>query len=480
TEAPKAEEKKPEDKKAEAAAPEAPAPRVTLIRNGTLLTVTRGVIPNGSILVRDGKIQAIGPAKSIDPQAPRDARVIDATGKWVMPGIIDSHSHMAIEGGINEGTYVITPEVRVRDVVNPKDVTIYRALAGGVTTAHIMHGSANAIGGQNAIIKLKWGRSVAEMVPPDAPRTVKFALGENPKRSNFTAPPATQPRPQAPDTPGTPGSPRRAATPRPPLNLPRYPTTRMGVENVLRECFTAAKAYQAEWDAYDRAVAGGEKRTPPRRDLRLEALSDIARGRILVEAHCYRSDEILMLLRVAEEFGFKIRTLHHALEAYKVAPEIAKHGCGVSTFSDWWAYKMEAYDAIPYNAALCAKAGIPVSVNSDSNEQVRRLYWEAAKTMKYGDMPEADALKAITLWPAWQIGMDHRIGSLDVGKDADIAIFSAHPFSPTAVCELTLVEGQVYFDRKRDLQLRGKPGYPAPDAEAALNIGSDDGCGDGE
>jgi imidazolonepropionase-like amidohydrolase len=250
----------------------------------------------------------------------------------------------------------------------------------------------------------------------------------------------------------------------------------MGVENVLRECFTAARAYRAEWDAYDRAAAKGERPVPPRRDLRLEALADILAGRILVEAHSYRSDEILMLLRLAEEFGFKIHTLHHALEAYKVAPEIARHGAGVSTFADNWAYKVEAFDAIPHNAALCARAGVRVSVNSDSNERVRRLYWEAAKCIKYGGMAEEEALKTITLHPAWQIGMDHRIGSLEPGKDADIAIFSAHPFSPQALCEMTLVEGQVYFDRKDDLARRGQPGYPAPDAEAALSIGSEDEC----
>jgi imidazolonepropionase-like amidohydrolase len=246
----------------------------------------------------------------------------------------------------------------------------------------------------------------------------------------------------------------------------------MGVENVLRESFTAARAYQAQQDAYNGAVARGESPAPPRRDLRLEALADILAGRILVQAHSYRSDEILMLLRLAEEFGFKIRTLHHALEAYKVAPEIAKHGAGISTFADNWAYKVEAFDAIPHNPALCARAGVRVSVNSDSDERVRRLYWEAAKAMKYGDMPEAEALKTITLHPAWQIGLDHRIGSLDVGKDADIAIFSAHPFAPSTVCEMTLVEGQVYFDRADDLQRRGKPGYPLPDAESALSIGN--------
>ncbi|HTE18278.1 MAG TPA: amidohydrolase family protein, partial [Armatimonadota bacterium] len=210
---------------------------------------------------------------------------------------------------------------------------------------------------------------------------------------------------------------------------------------------------------------------------RLEALADILAGRLLVQAHSYRADEILMLLRVAEEFGFRVRTLHHALEAYKVAPEIARHGASVSTFADFWGYKVEAFDAIPHNAALCTRAGVRVSLNSDSNERVRRLYWEAAKPQKYGGLSEAEALKTITLNPAWQLGIDYRVGSLDLGKDGDIAIFSAHPFSPSTVCETTLVEGEVYFDRKEDLQRRGKPGYPGPESEAALNIGSHDECG---
>jgi imidazolonepropionase-like amidohydrolase len=451
----------------EIAAPEAPAPpevvpapgpaarspvprgvnAPVLIRGATLLTITRGVIPDGSLLIREGKITAIGPSGTIP--VPADARVIEARGKYVMPGIIDAHSHMAIEGGINEGTYSLTPEVRVLDVLNPRDITIYRGLAGGVTTAHLMHGSANVIGGQNATIKLKWGASAADLPVAEAPRTVKFALGENPKRSNSTI---------------------QAGTPR------RYPATRMGVEHLLREAFTAAREYTAGWERYHAAVAGGQPDVPPRRDLRLEALADILAGRILVQAHSYRADEILMLLRLAEEFGFRIHTLHHALEAYKVAPEIARHGAGVSTFADHWAYKVEAYDAIPHNAALCGEAGIRVSINSDSNERVRRLYWEAAKCIKYGGMSENEALKTITLNPAWQLGLEHRLGSLDVGKDADLAIFSDHPFSARAVCEMTLVEGVVYFDRLEDLRRRGEPGYPAFDAEDALRIGAEDEC----
>ena len=366
--------------------------------------------------------------------------MIDASGKYVMPGIIDAHSHMAISGGINESTHNITCEVRIGDVINPRDVSIYRALAGGVTTIHTMHGSANVIGGQNAILKLRWGRPAEELLVANAPRTVKFALGENPV---------------AYATGGRGGQ----------QGTRRYPGTRMGQEYLLRLAFTEARRYRDAWANW-RPGSG----PPPRRDLRLEALVDIMEGRILVQAHSYRADEILALMRVAEEFGFRIRTLHHALEAYKIAPEIARHGAGVSTFADNWAYKVEAYDAIPHNATLCARAGVRVSVNSDSDDRVRRLHWEAAKCMRYGGMAEEEALRTITLHPAWQIGMEHRIGSLDPGKDADIAIFNAHPFSANARCEMTLIDGQIYFSREHDTKMRGHPDYPGEAAQSGNRI----------
>ncbi len=357
---------------------------------------------------------------------PPGANVIDAKGRYVMPGIIDTHSHNAIEGGVNECTDSVTAEVRIADVLDHRDVDIYRQLAGGVTTLNVLHGSCNTIGGQNAVIKLRWGKSPQELLFEGAPRGIKFALGENVKRSNFRAP----------------GAP------------PRYPGTRMGVENVLREAFLEARAYKRDWEEYERKRKGagpkGSRPVPPRRDLRLETLRDVLDGKVYVHAHCYRADEILMLLRVADEFGFKIRTLQHGLEAYKVASEIARHGAGVGTFIDWWAFKLEAYDATPYNPAILFRKGVTVSLNSDSNELARRLYWDAAKAVKYGGVPEDEALRMITLNAARQLGIDRRVGSIEVGKDADLAVFSAHPFAPDARCEMTLVDGTAYFDRAKD------------------------------
>jgi imidazolonepropionase-like amidohydrolase len=395
------------------------------IVGGTILTVgPQGTIEKGTVLIRDGKIAAVGR----DVTAPAGARVIDATGRYVIPGIIDAHSHTAIEADVNECTDVVTAEVRIADVIDHRDVNIYRELAGGVTTINVLHGSCNAIGGQNAVLKLRWGKGPEDLVFKEAPRGIKFALGENPKRSNFRVP-------------GT----------------PRFPVTRMGVEAVLREAFEEARAYKKEWQEYEAKArsAAADKPLPPRRNLRLEELRDVLDGKVLVHAHCYRADEILMLIRLAEEFGFKIRTFQHVLEGYKVASEIARHGAGASTFSDWWAYKLEAYDAIPYNAAVMAAHGVSVSLNSDSDELARRLYWEAAKAVKYGGVSEAEALKMVTLNPAWQLGIDSRAGSIEVGKDADIAIFSAHPFAPDARVDATLVDGVVYFDRARDAAPRG-------------------------
>jgi imidazolonepropionase-like amidohydrolase len=408
------------------------------IQNATILTVTKGTIEGGSILIRNGKIAEV--AKGLKP--PAGATIIDGTGKFVMPGIIDQHSHAAIDGGINEGSLSVTAQTRIVDGIDPENIAIYRTLAGGVTTLHLLHGSANTIGGEDAILRLKWGRTRDEMLFPGAGRGIKFALGENVKRSSAT--------PQ-------PGQSRR------------YPVTRLGVENVLRESFTRARAYMADWDAYDKAKAAGQDPVMPRRNLTLDTLADILRGKVRVHAHSYRSDEIVMLLRVADEFGFKVRSLEHALEAYKVAPEVKKHGAGVSTFADSWAYKWEAYDAIPYNAAICLQKGIPVAINSDSNERVRRLYQEAAKVIKYGGITEAEALKTITLYPAMMLDIQNRVGSIEAGKDADLAIFSGHPFAPASHVVMTLVEGEIFFDRAKDLEQRktqratlsGSPG-PVP------------------
>lgn len=397
----------------------------TLIRNATILTVSRGTLPNSDLLIRRGKIAATGPNLT----AAANARVIDASGKYVMPGIIDCHSHSMMEA-INELTLSVTSMARIQDVLNPTDVDLYRALAGGVTTLNLLHGSGNAIGGQNTVVKIKYGRPVTEFIFPGAPPGIKFALGENPKRTNF---------------PQLPGRERR------------YPATRMGVAEVIRDAFVRARDYKAAHDEYRAAAARDEKRLlPPRRDLQLEPLVEILEGKRFVHAHCYRADEIVMLLNLADEFGFKIRTLQHVLEGYKVAREIAQHGAGASIFVDNWAYKMEAYDAIPYAAAIMTRAGVKVSINSDSNERARRLNIDAAKTMKYGDLSEEEALKMITLNPAQQLGIEKRVGSIDVGKDADLAIWTGHPFSVYSRVEATFVDGEIFFDRQQDIARRAE------------------------
>ncbi|HEV8131170.1 MAG TPA: amidohydrolase family protein [Acidobacteriota bacterium] len=395
--------------------------KTTLIRNATILTVANGTIEQGSILIQNGKIAQVG--KNIS--APAGAEVIDASGMYVMPGIIDCHSHIAVDGSVNEGSLSVTAMVGVADVINPNDIEIYRDLAGGVTTANVLHGSANAIGGKNAVIKLRWGKDADGLIFEGAKPGIKFALGENPKRSNFSTLPAAE---------------------------RRYPVTRMGVEDVIRDAFTRARDYIRQWDEYNTKKKSGVVALPPRKDLELETLSEVLRGERLVHSHCYRADEILMLIRLADEFGFKVATFQHVLEGYKVAKEIAAHGAGASTFSDWWAYKMEAYDAIPYNAAIMTRKGVVVSINSDSAEEARHLNQEAAKCMKYGGLSEAEALKLVTLNPAKQLRIDDRVGSIEKGKDADIVIYNHHPLSPAALPQKVLIDGIIYFDRGKDRQ----------------------------
>jgi imidazolonepropionase-like amidohydrolase len=389
-----------------------------LIRNATVLTAAKGTLENTDILIQKGKIAKIG--KNLKVGA--NAQTIDATGKFVTPGIVDAHSHTMMDA-VNEFSFSVTSMTRIRDVLNPTDISIYRALAGGVTAANLLHGSANSIGGQNSTVKFKWGKPVEDFVIADAPPGIKFAMGENVKRANSQ---------------GLPGQ------------APRYPRTRMGVVEVMRDAFIRARDYKKSWDDF----RAKKTKVQPRKDLELEPLVEILEGKRLVHAHGYRSDEHLNLLLLADEFGFRVATLQHGLEAYKIAPEIAKRGTGVSIFADYWGYKLEAYDAIPYNAAILWKNGVVVSINSDSDERMRRLNLDAAKVMKYGGVPEEEALKMITLNPAKQLGIDKRTGSIEQGKDADLVIWSAHPFSSFARVETTMIEGTTYFDRAKDIANR--------------------------
>ena len=382
-----------------------------VIRGGTILTVTHGKIENGSIYIHNGKIAAVG--KTV--QAPGNATVIDATGKWVMPGIIDSHSHIALDDDVNEATSPITPHMMMKDAFDYNDKMIYRALAGGVTTSLLLHGSANMIGGQAVVIKHKYGLGRDELLFPGAPQSIKFASGENPKRVYG--------------------------------QRSQLPSTRMGNFAVMRQAFVEAREYMREWDDYNAKLKKGDKDAkPPKKDLKLEALADILRGKLLVQIHCYRADEFLTEMALAKEFGYKVRAFHHALEAYKVADKIADNGVAIATWPDWWGFKYEGWDGIPWNAVISMHKGVRVALKSDSEDVTRRLNQEAGKIIQYG-VPEDEALKMITLNPAWIIGVDDRVGSLDVGKDADITIWNNYPLSSVALVDEVLIDGDVYFDR---------------------------------
>jgi imidazolonepropionase-like amidohydrolase len=419
-----------------AATPVAAKP-TTLIKNATVLTVTKGRLEGTDVLLQNGKIAQIG--KNLT--APAGAQVIDATGKYVMPGIIDPHSHMMADA-INEGSLSVTSMARIQDVLNPTAVNIYRALAGGVTTINILHGSANTIGGQNAVVKLKWGRPVGEMLFAGAPPGIKFALGENVTRKNSNVVQAGVQR--------------------------RYPATRMGQEEVLRDAFVRAQDYKKKWDDYKAQVAKGDKTAiAPRRDLELEPLVEVLEGKRYVHAHSYRADEMLMLLNLAKEFGFTVKTLQHGLEGYKIAPEIADAGTGLSTFADSWSYKIEAYDAIPYNVAILMRHGVLATINSDSDERVRRLNIDAAKLMRYGGLTEDEALKTITYNGAAQLGVQDKVGSIEVGKDADVAIWNAHPLSVYSSPETVFIDGEIFFDKKKDQAMRDQMARERADLERA-------------
>ncbi len=383
-----------------------------VIRGGTLLTVTHGRIENGSIYIHNGKIAAIG--KTV--QAPSNATVIDATGKWVMPGIIDAHSHIALDDDVNEATSPVTPHMMMIDAFNYNDKAIYRALAGGVTTSLLLHGSANMIGGQAVVIKHKYGLGRDDLLFPGAPQSIKFASGENPKRVYG--------------------------------GKNQVPSTRMGNFEVMRQAFTEAREYMRDWDDYNAKVKKGDKEAhAPKKDLKLEALADVLRGKLLVQIHCYRADEFLTEMAIAKEFGYKIRAFHHAVEAYKVADQMAANGVAIATWPDWWGFKYEAWDGIPWNAAISMHKGVRVAIKSDSEDITRRLNQEAGKIMHYGNVSEEDALKSITLNAAWIIGVDDRVGSLEVGKDADISIWNSYPLSSAALADQVLIDGDVYFDR---------------------------------
>jgi len=374
------------------------------VRNATVWTSAEaGNLQHTDILAKDGKISAIGEGL----KAPEGALVIDAAGKHVTPGLIDCHSHIAISRGVNEGSHAVTVEVRIGDVVDPTDIGIYRQLAGGLTTSNLLHGSANPMGGQNQVIKLRWGQSAEGLKFKGAKPGVKFALGENVKQSNW-----------GPD------------------KNSRYPQTRMGVQQIMRDTFLAARDY--------------ERTQPTRRNLRLDAALEILNGERIVHIHSYRQDEILMFVRLAQELGFKVGTFQHVLEGYKVADEIKNIGAGGSTFSDWWAYKMEVYDAIPHNGAMMHEVGVTMSFNSDDAELATRMNLEAAKAVKYGGLSEEEALKFVTLNPAKQLGIDKRVGSLEIGKDADFVIWSDHPMSGSAVAEQTWIDGNLYYSTETD------------------------------
>tara|TARA_R110000868_G_scaffold304437_14_gene565174 strand:- start:12903 stop:14282 length:1380 start_codon:yes stop_codon:yes gene_type:complete len=383
-----------------------------IIKNGTVLTITNGTLENTDVLVQNGEITKIGS----NITTPRGVIEIDATGKFVMPGIIDAHSHIA-GTSINEGTSQVTSEVQMGDVVDPLDLSIYRALAGGVTSIHLLHGSANVIGGESETLKLRYGvTDPQDMMFEDAPRTIKFALGENPTR----------------------GGRARGI----------QPQSRMGVEAMLRNSFSDAQIYKAKWEAYN--ADKSKRKVAPEYDRRMETLVDILNGEVLVHCHSYRADEIYMLLKVFTDFGIEKLTFQHANEAFKVAPELAEFGASASVFSDWWAYKLEVYYSTAYNATILTRNGVTTSINSDSGELIRHLFHEAAKTQKYGGLSDEEALSLITINPAKQLGVDDRVGSIETGKDGDIAIFEGHPLSSYAIPIMTFVDGVKYFDRATD------------------------------
>jgi len=409
---------------------EQPRQEDLVVTNATIWTAAdAGVIEDGAMIVRGGKIEWIGPASEL-PRTNNRLKVIDARGAHVTPGLFDAHSHTGIGvgfGDINEVGQITTAEARVQDIINPDDIGWYRQLAGGLTAANQLHGSANPIGGQNAVVKLRWGAMAPkDMLVTSAPGGIKFALGENPKRNSWRY-----------------------------LGESRYPQSRMGVFTIIRERFLAARDYMEAWGRYNALSAREQDRTPPpRRDLELEALAEILRGERFVHCHSYRQDEILGLTKIAEEFGFTIGTFQHVLEGYKVAEAIERHAIGASCFSDWWAYKFEVYDAIPYNGAIMHEVGVPVTFNSDSGELARRMNTEAAKAVKYGGVEPNEALKFVTYNAALQFQVEDQFGSLQPGMDADFVIWTGSPLSTMSRAQATYIEGREMFSLEKDKALR--------------------------
>ena len=410
---------------------EKPIEEKIVFRNATIWTnSTLGIIENSDVAIYKGKILAVGKSLRIKDVFKSDTtgiKIIDAKEKHIASGIIDEHSHIAISAGVNESSQAVTAEVSIADVINPFDHNIYRQLAGGVTSSQLLHGSANPIGGQSALIKLRWGATAEEMKIKDSDGFIKFALGENVKQSNWR---------------GT-----------------RFPQTRMGVEQVFYDAFYRAKNYKKEWNKFNN-LSSRKKRvtTPPREDLELNILSEILDNKRFITCHSYVESEINMLMHVADSMGFQVNTFTHILEGYKVADKLYEHGAGGSTFSDWWAYKFEVNDAIPYNATLLNNAKVVTAINSDDAEMGRRLNQEAAKAVKYGGSSEEDAWKMVTLNPAKLLHLDDRMGSIEVGKDADIVVWSDNPLSIYAKAEKTFIDGRCYFDidSKNEIELRDK------------------------
>ena len=400
--------------------PAPPRHAAVLFQNATVWTGTDdGIVEASDVLVRDGRIAAVGRNLS----APRNAVIIDASGMHLTPGVVDNHSHAAIVGGVNEASRISTADVRIRDVIDSESINIYRQLAGGVTTINLLHGSANAIGGQMSVIKMRWGAKPADLVFAEAREGIKFALGENPKQSNWSNPD------------------------------PRYPRTRSGVDQVIREKFQLAADYQRALAGHPSGRAARDV-IPPRPNHELAAIAEILNGQRDVHSHTYRADETLALMRTAEAFGFRIKTFQHILEGYKVAPQMAAHGVGGSTFIDWWSFKAEAVDGIGYNPALMHDAGVLTALHSDNSELARRMNLDAAKAVRYGGVDRHVAWQMISSFAADQLGLGHRIGRIAPGFDADVVLWNGDPLSVYSRVEQTWVDGRRYFDREADLRMR--------------------------